>query len=154
MVYLVIALSILLDQLTKWFATLYLADSIPLWNGVFHLTFATNTGAAWGMLKDHRWIFMTISTLAIVAILAYLIFVKEQSKGSRLALALICGGGIGNMIDRIALGYVVDFLDFRLINFPIFNLADSCVCVGTFLFLFFFLKEEWDAERKKKAENE
>lgn len=151
MVYAVIALVVLLDQLTKWLMTSWLAPdrTFAIIPDVLHFSYTENTGAAWGMLKDARWVFLIVSTVAILAILAYLIFAKQSPKGSRWALALICGGGIGNMIDRVVMGYVVDFVDFRLINFPLFNLADSSVCVGTFLFVIFYLMDEWKKEKKK-----
>lgn len=161
MAYLFLALTVLLDQATKWlmYGVVFAKNAqgivtegttIPLIDGVFHLTYRENEGAAWGMLKDAQWVFMLISTVAIVGLLLYLIFAKQQPRSYRLTLALVCGGGIGNMIDRIFLGYVIDFLDFRLIDFPVFNLADSCICVGTALFAFFYLKTEWKKEQEKK----
>lgn len=156
MVYLVIVLSVLADQLSKWVMSAWLKPdkTFPIITDVLHFSYTENTGAAWGMFKDARWLFMSVSTIAILAILAYLIFYKNHPKGTKWALALICGGGIGNMIDRVFLGYVVDFVDFRLIDFPLFNIADSCVCVGTFLFLFFFLKDEWETEKNKKKQED
>ncbi len=151
MVYLLIAVVVGLDQLTKYLMTEWLKPdkTFPIIQDVLHFSYTENTGAAWGMLKDARWVFMIVSTLAVLGILAYLIFAKNKPRGSQWALALICGGGIGNMIDRIFVGYVVDFVDFRLINFPLFNLADSCVCVGTFLFVIFYLIDDWKNEKKK-----
>ena len=102
----------------------------PLWEGVLHLTYAENTGAAFSMLADKRWVFMTVSTVGILAMSVYLFAFKPKTWLENLALSWVIGGGIGNMIDRVALGYVVDFIDFRLINFAIFNGADSFVCVG------------------------
>lgn len=151
MAYFILILVVLLDQLTKWLMAGWLAPdkTFPILQDVLHFTYVENTGAAWGMLKDARWLFLIVSSLAILGILAYLIFKKDKPHGFSLSLAIICGGGIGNMIDRIFMGYVVDFVDFRLINFPVFNLADSCVCIGTFLFVFFYLKDEWKKGKKK-----
>ncbi len=156
MVYLVIALAVLVDQITKWLMAGWLKPdkTFPIIRDVLHFSYTENTGAAWGMLKDARWLFMSISTIAILGILAYLIFYKEHPKGTRWALALICGGGIGNMIDRIFLGYVIDFIDFRLIDFPLFNVADSCICIGTFLYLALFITDEWKKEKNKKVSRE
>ena len=151
MSYLVIALVVLFDQLTKFLAQSYLApvDTVPLIDGALHFTYSTNSGAAWGILKDAPWVFMLVSCLAIVAIICYLILSKTKFYGAAISLALICGGGIGNMIDRIFRGEVIDFIDFRLISFPVFNLADSCVCVGTFLFVIFYLVDEWKKQKTK-----
>ena len=123
---------IVLDQLSKLLAVKLLAPmgSVPLWEGVLHLTYVENRGAAFGMLAEHRWVFMSISTIAIIAIAIYLYSGRNTSKLYTSALMLIVSGGIGNMIDRIALGYVVDFIDFALIDFAVFNIADSLVCIG------------------------
>ncbi len=123
---------IVLDQLSKLLSVKLLAPigSVPLWEGVLHLTYVENRGAAFGMLAEHRWVFMSISTIAIIAIAIYLYSGRNTSKLYTSALMLIVSGGIGNMIDRIALGYVVDFIDFALIDFAVFNIADSLVCIG------------------------
>ena len=141
---------IFLDQITKWLTviSLDLYESFPLIEGVFHFTYVQNTGAAFGMLKDHRWIFLVISSVAMVALS---IMLWKNRKGSKLlcvALAMIIGGGIGNMIDRCLLGYVIDFLDFTLIDFAVFNVADSFVCVGVGLFIL-----ELIFEMKKEIQN-
>ena len=128
----VIAAVIGLDQLTKWLTVVNLAEyeSFPLWQDVLHFTQVKNTGMAFGMLKDHRWVFMVFSTIAIVALIVYLFRFHPQSRWMQVSMAMIIGGGIGNMIDRVFLGYVVDFIDVTLINFAVFNVADSFVCVG------------------------
>ena len=146
---------ILLDQLTKWLSVKFLTavDTVPLIKGVLHLTYVENTGAAFGMLKDHRWVFILISTVTIVAFLAYLYLGHAESRLYGISFAMIISGGIGNMIDRLALGYVVDFIDFRLINFAVFNGADSFVCVGAglmILALILELKREAAAAKAKK----
>ena len=144
---------ILLDQLTKWLSVkfLTLTDTVPLIKGVLHLTYVENTGAAFGMLKDHRWVFILISTVTIIAFLFYLYLGHAESRLFGVSFAMIISGGIGNMIDRVALGYVVDFIDFRLINFAVFNGADSFVCVGAglmILALLLELKQEADSAKK------
>lgn len=135
--FIIAALGIFLDQLTKYLAVLFLrpVDTVPIIKDVLHLTYSENPGAAFGMLKNNRWIFMTISIVAILAILVYMLYRKPTDKLECLSLSFILCGGIGNMIDRVLLGYVVDFIDFRLINFAIFNTADSFVCVGAGLLL-------------------
>lgn len=121
-----------IDQLSKLLAVKLLAPvgSVPIWSGVLHLTYVENKGAAFGMLADHRWVFMTVSSIAIIGIALYLYSGRSTGKLFTSALMLIISGGIGNMIDRLALGYVVDFIDFALIDFAVFNIADSFVCVG------------------------
>ena len=152
---LIIARAVILDQLTKYLTVLYIKPipTLPLWEGVFHLTYAENTGAAWSIFSapDQRWIYMTISTVGILAMLACLALWRELSPMTRVGVAMMAGGGIGNMIDRVANGFVVDMLDFCLINYPVFNIADCFVCVGAgVIFLSFIL--DWIAEGKAKKE--
>ena len=145
--------SILLDQLTKWLAVAFLQgqESFPLWQDVLHFTYVENRGAAFGMLSDHRWVFMVVSTVAIVALLIYLFAFRPKNLVAQISLAMIVGGGIGNMIDRIRLGYVIDFIDFTLIDFAVFNVADSFVTVGAFLLMGYLI---WDTvQETKKGKN-
>lgn len=147
----IILASILLDQLTKQLAIKHLApiDTYPIIKDVLHLTYVTNYGAAFGILADHRWIFLVISTVAIVLLSCYLYYKRDAHPLLCTALSLIIGGGIGNMIDRIVLGYVVDFVDFRLIHFAVFNTADTFVCIGcALIFLWLFLYAEFEDEKK------
>ena len=146
----IIAGSVFLDQLTKWLAVVYLQGepSFPLWRDVLHFTFVKNEGAAFGMLANHRWVFMIVSTVAILGLLVYLFRFRPKSRYVQITLAMIIGGGIGNMIDRFALGYVIDFIDFTLINFAVFNVADSFVTVGAFMLMGYLI---WDLLREMKA---
>ena len=134
---LIIAVSVILDQLTKVLATEFLKPlpTFPIIEGVIHLTYHENRGAAFGMLADHRWVFLTISTVMIVGLSIYLFLGKCENMLYGVSISMIIGGGIGNMIDRLGAGFVVDFIDFRLINFAIFNGADSFVCVGAGLLI-------------------
>lgn len=129
---LIIAVSVLADQITKLLAVEFLKPipTKPIIEGVIHLTYHENRGAAFGMLADQRWIFLSVSTVMIVGLLIYLYMGKCENLLYGVSVSMIIGGGIGNMIDRVFVGYVVDFIDFRLINFAIFNGADSFVCVG------------------------
>ncbi len=127
--------TVVMDQVTKLMAIKLLAPkgSVDVIRGVFRFTYVENEGAAFGMFSEHRWIFMVISTVAIVALIIYLWKFPPDSKLACVSLSFIIGGGIGNMIDRVFLGYVVDFLDFCA--FPslwmwVFNVADAFVCVG------------------------
>ena len=147
--------SVALDQLTKWITVIRLdvGESFPFIEGIFHFTYIQNRGAAFGMLSNHRWVFMVTSTVAIVGLLIYLWKFRPASKWFSLGLSFIIGGGIGNMIDRVVLGYVIDFLDFCA--FPnlwrwTFNVADSFVCVGAGILIVYsicsMIKEYRDAK--------
>ena len=152
--------SILVDQVSKLLVIKYLDPEEPfvIWEGVFRFSYVENEGAAFGMLSEHRWIFMVLSTVAILGLLLYLWKWPPESKWACGAIALIAGGGVGNMIDRVRLGYVVDFLDFCL--FPeiwpwVFNIADACVCVGgAFLFLWCVIELVREARAQKAAKTE
>ncbi|MBR5139926.1 MAG: signal peptidase II [Clostridia bacterium] len=133
----VILIGILLDQISKILTVKYipLYHKIPVVGKLFGLTYITNDGAAWGMLDDHRWVFMLTSTVAILVMLGYLYLGFSQSALYEISLAIIISGGIGNMIDRIAYGEVVDMLELTFIEFPVFNVADSFVCIGAGLLI-------------------
>ena len=156
----VIIVTVFLDQLTKYLTVLHLKpiDTYPIIEDVFHLTYVENTGAAFGMMKDARWVFMVTSTVAIIGILGYMVYrvyIKKEKLPwmEALSLSLIVGGGIGNMIDRTVLGYVVDMIDCRFINFAVFNVADSFVCVGAglmVLYLIVLTVKEYKAEKAAK----
>ncbi len=145
--------AIVLDQLTKWLTVTCLEyrETVPLWEDVFHFTYERNEGAAFGILSDQRWVFMVISSVAIVGLLIYLFGFRPKSKMVRISLSMIAGGGIGNMIDRIYLGYVIDFIDVRLINFAVFNIADSFVTVGAFLLMGYMIYDTYLEYRREKA---
>ena len=134
LVIMIIALTIL-DQATKYIAVLMLHNTgvitHSLWEGIFSFTYLENRGAILSILEDKRYIFITLSTVMILYFIYRLIFKKTDSRIFRLGMALVVAGGIGNLIDRLFRGFVVDFLYFELINFPIFNVADSCVSIGT-----------------------
>ncbi len=143
---------IALDQLTKLLAVRYLmpVDTVPLWENVLHLTYVENTGAAFGMMKDARWVFLILSSVAIVGIALYLFFGYARTTLATVAFSMIVSGGIGNMIDRIALGYVIDFIDFRLIHFAVFNGADSFVCVGAGLLVLSLILDILHEKKEKQ----
>lgn len=139
-----VAVLVAIDQLTKWWAVGALANGtvIPVWPEVFELRYTENRGAAFGMLQNHQWLFV-IATIALVAIIAALLYSGKLPRHALVTAAcvLIIAGGIGNLIDRTVSGYVVDFLYFRLIDFPIFNFADICVTGGAIagiVYLLFF----------------
>ncbi len=129
---------IILDQITKILAVKFLmpVSSVPILQDVLHLTYVENRGAAFGMLQNHRWVFMVLSTIVMFVII--LVIFKYKKYFHPLMLIGLCftvGGGIGNMIDRTLKGFVVDFIDFTLIDFAVFNIADAFICVGVGLLI-------------------
>lgn len=127
---------IALDQISKALVLNFLYEGqIALIPGVLNFTYVENRGMAFGLLSDHRWVFMVLSVFGILLVGFYLYRYVRSTLG-RISLALVIGGGIGNMIDRISLGFVVDFIDFCLFDFWVwvFNVADAAVCVGAALF--------------------
>lgn len=142
-----------LDQLTKWLVQRYLdfGSSVTIIPGLFDFSKVYNRGAAWGMLSGQRVILVAVSAL----MLGFLwLNRKEFLRGGRIeriGVGLLAGGIIGNLIDRVKLGYVIDFLDFHwgTYTFPTFNVADSAICVGVALFVvcqFFGKKATHDHE--------
>ena len=144
---------IAIDQLTKFLAATLLRPigTVPIINGVFSLTYVANTGAAFGILEGARWFFVVITAVVMVGIVFYYVRLpkgKAYNK-ARFALILIEAGAFGNFIDRARQGYVVDFLQARFIDFPVFNAADSFVVIGVILFaiLYLFVYKENKTER-------
>ena len=141
MIFIIIVPIIFLDQLTKFIISSKLAlhESLPIIRNIFHLTLVHNSGAAFGIFKNQVPIFIVASLLAVCLI--YRSLTKDKSKGFSLysfSLGLIFAGALGNLIDRIIFGYVIDFLDFRV--WPVFNLADSAITIGAVLLSYCLLK--------------
>lgn len=156
----IIIASILLDQLTKLWAieSLALYESIEAIPFLINFCHIKNPGAAWGMFSDNRWVFIVISSVAIIALPIFLYKYRKAPFIFGFSLSLIIGGAIGNMIDRLFApnGYVTDFIEFAFMDFPVFNVADICVCVGAFMmfiYLAFFDKVVFPPEEKKKKED-
>lgn len=143
-----IALGIGLDQLIKYLALRFVqpVGTIPVIKGIFHLTYTENPGMAFGLLSNARWLFISVSTVAIIGLAVFLFLGKAPNMLYGTSIAVIVSGGIGNMIDRFGLGFalqggrVVDMFEFAFIDFAIFNFADALVCVGAgFLILVLLL---------------
>lgn len=153
-----IAVGVALDQISKYLVVINmeLYESIDIIPGVFRFTYIQNRGAAFGSMANNRWLFMVLSCVAIVAILVYLFWKKPSNKLLLSSIILIVSGGIGNMIDRVCLGYVIDFLDFCA--FPsiwmwVFNVADAFVCIGAGLLALWMILDtirEYKAEKAAK----
>ncbi len=150
LIFILSALIVILDQITKFWAinTLKDAEAIVVIPNFFRLVYVENFGAAFGILQNKRWIFIIISIIVILVIVIFLL--KNYNKLNiflKIALAMLLGGAIGNFIDRVRLGYVVDFLSFRLFNvyeFPVFNVADIFLVISTFLILVLILFNKYE----------
>lgn len=146
-----------LDQLTKWLAVIYVKPqgSISLikfgetqW---VNLTYCENTGMSFSLLEGKQ-LLLTILPIIMICVIEWYIFSGRVKGYAQLfSLAVVAGGGFGNLIDRIFLGYVVDFIDFKIINFAIFNFADICVVCGGIVFAILFILEDKMNEKKEKS---
>ena len=150
------AAAVILDQLSKlWVLRSFeLGESREVLSGILNWTYIQNKGAALGMLSEHRWVFMILSAVLIAAILLFIVFSKDITRPLVVVLAMILGGGIGNMIDRFAYGYVIDFIDVKFLPFWkwIFNVADIFVTVGAVLLAAVYILTE--LKRKKETGND
>ncbi|UTR10953.1 signal peptidase II [Evansella sp. LMS18] len=147
MIFYLIAFSVLvIDQFTKWLVVqnMEIRESIPIIEGFFYLTSHRNAGAAFGILQGQMWLFY-IATIIVVGVVVYYIQVYgRQNRLFGISLGLVLGGAIGNFIDRVLFGEVVDFLDVYIFNYnyPIFNVADSALVVGVIMLIIHVIKEE------------
>ena len=126
----VVFLLVASDQIAKYIVVrgMRLGESIPVWEGVFHITYIENPGAAFGVLAEKQSVF--IAAGAVIIVLAFRLFGRISREGAlvRYGTSLLFGGAVGNLIDRLRMGRVIDFLDFRV--WPVFNIADIGICVG------------------------
>lgn len=152
---------VVLDQLVKIYvhANFQLGETVPVIQDVFHITYVRNTGAAFGIFRDSvPWFrdafFLSMPPIAMVIILAMLRSVPNSDRIQVFSLSAIFGGAIGNYIDRLRFGYVIDFLDFHwkdVWSYPAFNIADSAIVVGVCLLLLIMTVRERAAKRAGKA---
>ena len=159
----IMAAAVILDQITKLIVVNNMAAPDPITNfshesitvieNIISFRRVHNYGAAWGILSDHRWVFILVTAIAIVILPIFLYKYRKLHFLFGFSLSLIIGGAIGNMIDRVFLGYVVDFLEFTFINFPVFNVADICVTCGAVLMFIYiaFIDKTLFAENPKKT---
>ena len=142
------------DQITKLLtvAGIGLAEQVPVWDGVFHLTYAQNTGAAFSSFEGMQWLF----ALIFAAFAGFIIWEFSRKRWpfttfDRFCIIAIFAGGLGNMIDRLRLGYVIDMIEVEFIRFPVFNVADcfiTCGCILLLVHLVFFNKGFWKDGKK------
>ena len=136
--WLVAIIGIILDQISKYLVVknfIEVGNTFALWQNVFHLTYVINTGAAFsffrGQVEVLRWISLIVSLILVI----FIWYSPRLSLIEQFGYGFILAGAVGNGIDRFLFGYVVDFLDFRLISFPVFNLADVCINIGVLMLL-------------------
>ena len=132
MIFIIVSAILVLDRLTKFLVSneLNLNSSIPLIKGIFYISLVHNRGAAFGFLKNQFPLFIATSLIAIILIWRALKS-NKYSKTYTIALSLILAGALGNLVDRLLYGYVIDFLDFRV--WPVFNVADSAITIGAII---------------------
>lgn len=123
-------LVLMIDQGTKFIVknSMTIYDSIPLIPNIFHLTYIENPGAAFGLLANQRVFFIVITSVILIAVICFYYQLKGEHILLRIALGMVVGGAIGNLIDRLRMGMVIDFFDFRI--WPVFNIADSAIVLG------------------------
>ncbi|KPV45329.1 signal peptidase II [Alicyclobacillus ferrooxydans] len=142
-----------LDQLIKYIVRTSMAvnQEIPIWPHVLVLDYIRNPGAAWGMFGNDRWLLILIALMVIGAV----IYVQSRYRLRRVyqvGLGLVLGGALGNLLDRILYGKVIDYIYFQVINYPVFNLADSAIVVGVLLILLQTLRSGRNEEQKPSEE--
>ncbi len=148
---------VLLDRVSKFLAALFLMEeSLPLWRDVFHLTYVENTGAAFSIFKGHTLALGIFSLVMVVFLSYYLNKRKKEGCGllEEVALTFIIGGAIGNLYDRLLLGYVIDYFDFRLINFAVFNVADSFITLGAIMLILSLIQEEYKSKKSSDKDQD
>lgn len=141
--YIIVIAVIILDQLSKILALKYLVPvgDIPIINNIFHLTYVENRGAAFGLFQNQK-LFFVITTLLVLGFIWFYAHNNRLHKVMIFGLSLVAGGAIGNLIDRVRLGFVVDYFHAVIINFPVFNIADSAVVIGAILISIYILKND------------
>lgn len=153
--YLLAFIVILLDQWTKWLVVTYMnvREQIPIIENFFSITSHRNQGAAWGILQGQMVFFYVVTVIVIIGIVFMMQKYALENKLLAISLSFILGGAIGNFIDRLFRKEVVDFLDFIIFtyDFPIFNIADSALTIGVFLFIIVTFLDEKKAKKGHKA---
>ena len=141
--WLIVIALIVIDQAVKFMimTSMDIGHSVPVVPGIFHITYIQNPGAAFGILADQRWIFICAGVLIIGVGLFFYRRLQQEGALVYYGSSLLLGGAASNLIDRIWLGKVIDFFDFRI--WPVFNTADIAICVGVAFIMYALLREEW-----------
>lgn len=151
------AVLVIIDQIIKYFVFAYLqpVGSVSVIDNIFSLTYVENKGVAFGMFSDMRWIFVALTSILLVIIIFYMFKKRPKGKFFYVCAALIIGGGIGNLIDRIFYGYVIDYLSLSFFP-PVCNFADYCITAGTIMLVIYllFFSDILDSSKKAKMKND
>ncbi|PSB08059.1 signal peptidase II [filamentous cyanobacterium CCP2] len=144
---------LVLDQITKLWVdrSFELEETRPLWEGVFHLTYVTNPGAAFSLFSEGGEWLRWLSLLVSLGLIFLAWFGPRMNRWEQVGYGCVLAGALGNGIDRFLMGEVIDFLDFRLINFPVFNLADVCINVGIICLLIAAFKPTSNGNSKRSS---
>ncbi|MDR0425111.1 MAG: signal peptidase II [Clostridiales Family XIII bacterium] len=154
--YIVIIAIVGLDQLSKYIVRSNMSPSdqshdygMAVIPGIFDITFVKNTGAAFSILQG-KLVFLTVFNCVVIAVLTLFLIIRAEAEARRFVygVSLIIAGGLGNLVDRVSLGYVTDFFDFQI--FPVFNVADISVCVGCGLVIMYMVAAEFGKKKKVK----
>ena len=129
----------------------YIGESISIINNFFNITYVKNTGAAWSMFSDRTYLIIIMSSIIILGLILYVYKNRSKDKLEKISYSLIIGGALGNLIDRIIYGYVIDFIDFKIFgyDYPIFNFADTFIVIGVILLIIY----TWRCSNGKNKSN-
>ena len=150
-----IILLVAADQLTKFLVVAYIKPNhtVTVIDGLLNFVYVENRGAAFGLMQNMRWFFIVLTLIACAGLLYVLFFYKEHNFWSRMACVLIIAGGIGNLVDRIKLSYVIDFISVSFFP-PVFNFADCCVVVGVaFAVIYLLFSGRTEKEKEDGADH-
>lgn len=151
------AVLVVIDQVIKYFVSAYLqpVGSVSVIDNLFSLTYVENKGVAFGMFSDMRWVFVALTSVLLAIIIFYMFKKRPKGKFFYVCAALIIGGGIGNLIDRIFYGYVIDYLSLSFFP-PVCNFADYCITAGTIMLVIYllFFSDVLDSSKKAKIKND
>lgn len=151
------AVLVIIDQIIKYFVSTNLqpVGSVSVIDNLFSLTYVENKGVAFGMFSDMRWVFVALTSVLLAIIIFYMFKKRPKGKFFYVCAALIIGGGIGNLIDRIFYGYVIDYLSLSFFP-PVCNFADYCITAGTIMLVIYllFFSDVLDSSKKAKIKND
>ena len=148
-------LCFIVDQITKFMIinTMHIHESFPVIKNFFHITYVQNDGAAWSMLKGNRFLLIVIALIAL-GLMCFFIFKNQNlSLLENVSISILIGGILGNLIDRILYGYVIDFLDFRFGSyyFPVFNVADICIVISVILIIITLFRRDFGGRNTSQS---
>lgn len=134
-------LLVISDQMSKLAVLKYIKPlgSVKVIENIFSLTYVENRGAAFGILQNARWVFLVMTTIILIVLIYYKVKYKPESKIMNISLCLLISGAVGNMIDRVFRGFVVDMIEVTFINYPVFNVADCFVVIGAILLMIYIM---------------